>query len=115
MEVIIADGMSDDRTRSIIADLAATSSISVHIVDNPDLIAPTGLNRAIERANGEIIIRVDGHCEIAGDYVGNCVALLQSGKADGVGGPILTIGDGPRRQSDSVGHEFTVRCRRISV
>jgi succinoglycan biosynthesis protein ExoA len=38
-------------------------------------------------------VRVDGHCEIDSDYVANCVKHLQSGRAEGVGGPIKTIGE----------------------
>lgn len=99
MEIIVADGMSSDNTREIIKKLAEDSEISIRIVDNPKLIAPSGLNRALEKANGDIIIRVDGHCEIEPDYVENCVALLQSGKADGVGGPIETIGENLRAEA----------------
>ena len=93
VEIIVADGMSADRTREKIRSIAATSEVPIAIVDNPKKIAPTGLNRAIERATGDVIIRVDGHCEIDKDYVANCVALLESGRADGVGGPIETIGE----------------------
>lgn len=94
MEVIVADGMSSDNTRELISAAAAESGIAVTIVDNPERIAPSGLNRAIENSRGEIVVRVDGHCEIDPEYVANCVELLQSGVADGVGGPIETIGEG---------------------
>lgn len=93
LEVIIADGLSNDSTRTQIEDLKSSSVIPVHVVDNPEQIAPTGLNRAIAKARGEIVVRVDGHCEIEPDYVSNCVKYLQAGKAEGVGGPIETIGD----------------------
>lgn len=99
MEVIVADGMSSDATRETIANIAADSEVSIMVVDNPGLIAPTGLNRALEKASGDIIIRVDGHCEIDPRFVENCVALLQSGKADGVGGPIETIGESFRAKA----------------
>jgi glycosyltransferase involved in cell wall biosynthesis len=93
MEIIVADGMSTDATREAIREVAARTEIPIVIVDNPELIAPTGLNRALEKANGEIVVRVDGHCEIDPHYIENCVALLRCGKADGVGGPIETVGD----------------------
>jgi len=102
MEVIVADGMSTDDTREKILDLAAGSQVPVSIVDNVKKIAPTGLNRAIERAVGDVIIRVDGHCEIEPDYVANCVELLQSGRAEGVGGPIDTVGETPRAAAISM-------------
>jgi cellulose synthase/poly-beta-1,6-N-acetylglucosamine synthase-like glycosyltransferase len=96
MEIIIADGMSSDETREIIERLGRGTEIPVFIVDNPKEIAPTGLNRAFESARGDFIVRVDGHCEIAEDYVETCVEILTSGRADGVGGPIETIGDSLR-------------------
>lgn len=95
MEIVIADGMSTDATRSVIKTACAGSEIQLTVVDNPKKIAPTGLNCALETAKGEIIVRVDGHCEIDRDYVANCVTLLQAGKAEGVGGPIETIGETP--------------------
>jgi succinoglycan biosynthesis protein ExoA len=38
-------------------------------------------------------VRVDGHCEIAPDYIENCVFHLQKNEAEAVGGPIETIGE----------------------
>lgn len=95
MEVVIADGMSTDDTRERIERLAATAGSAVSVVDNEKQIAPSGLNRALEHAKGEIVVRVDGHCEIDPAYVENCVALLLAREADGVGGPIETIGETP--------------------
>ena len=99
LEIVIADGISTDATREIIDELARGTEIPIFVVDNPKQIAPTGLNRALEKAAGEIIVRVDGHCEIEPDYVENCVSLLESGKADGVGGPIETIGENARARA----------------
>ena len=92
MEIIIADGMSNDSTREIVK-LFQTRFAHVRLIDNPGKIAPTGLNRATELAKGEIIARVDGHCEIAPDYIRNAVHHLQTEAVDGVGGPIETIGE----------------------
>lgn len=93
LEIVIADGQSNDETRSIIENLKNETKIPISVVDNPKRIAPTGLNIAVEKARGEVIIRVDGHCEIKQDYISNCVKHLQTGKAEGVGGPIETVGE----------------------
>jgi len=92
MEVLIADGLSQDATRQIIRGLQQQHS-NILIVDNPGQIVATGLNAALGRAKGEIIVRVDGHCEIASDYLSRCVAHLVNDKVEAVGGPLETIGE----------------------
>lgn len=87
MEVLIADGMSTDDTRAIVERTAAgTPDITVTIVDNPGQIVPTGFNAALNKAKGEIIVRVDGHTLIERDYVRQCVETLQRTGADNAGG-----------------------------
>jgi len=92
LEIIVADGLSTDRTREIVRSFQ-TNNPNINLVDNPGRIVATGLNAAIRQAKGEIIIRVDGHCEIAPDYVWHCVQQLQQNDADAVGGPTETIGE----------------------
>jgi glycosyltransferase involved in cell wall biosynthesis len=91
IEILIADGMSDDNTREIIRSMSAKADIEIKIIDNPKQIVPTGFNAALKQAKGDIIVRVDGHCEIVSDYVSQCVAHLLENDIAGVGGPIETI------------------------
>jgi glycosyltransferase involved in cell wall biosynthesis len=87
VEVVIADGLSSDDTRQRIADYqAAHPELAIRVVDNPQRHIPAGLNRAIQAARGETIIRLDAHSVPYPDYVANCLADLQSGKGDNVGG-----------------------------
>jgi glycosyltransferase involved in cell wall biosynthesis len=99
MEILIADGMSTDRTRAIIEQLVANQTnqpaIPVKIIDNPGKIVPTGFNWALGEARGEIIVRVDGHTVIAPNYVRECVTALQTTSADNVGGRMMPIGQNP--------------------
>ena len=92
MEVIIADGLSDDGTRKVIEALRLQHP-NVILIDNPGKIVSTGLNTALRVAKGEVIIRVDGHCEIAKDYVSRCVSHLLEDEVDCVGGPLETVGE----------------------
>lgn len=95
MEVLIADGMSTDGTRDVIASLAAGyPGISVTILDNPGRIVPTGMNVALAHARGEVIIRVDGHTVVAPDYVRECVTALRRSGADNVGGRMDPVSEG---------------------
>jgi hypothetical protein len=64
------------------------------MVDNPEGIVSTGLNRAIRQAQGKIIIRMDGHTTYARDYVRRCVEVLSETHADNVGGPWVARGEG---------------------
>jgi glycosyltransferase involved in cell wall biosynthesis len=92
LEVIVADGMSTDGTRELLMELARLHP-QLKIIDNPGRIVSTGLNAAIKRARGEIIIRVDGHAEIAADFVRQDVVLLDGHpEAWVVGGPIVHAG-----------------------
>lgn len=87
MEVLIADGMSTDTTRTRIAQVSrAHPDVALTVLDNPGQIVPTGFNTALQYARGSVIIRVDGHCEIASDYVHRCVSVLNETEADNVGG-----------------------------
>ncbi len=99
LEILVVDGMSDDGTRDIVENILVQVSnlqspvSSLQLFDNPHRIVPTALNRGIQNARGEIVIRVDGHCVIANDYVQRCVDDLNRVDADCVGGAIETIGE----------------------
>ncbi len=95
LEVIIADGMSTDGTRVEIDRAVAAAGASappVTVIDNPRRIVSTGLNAAIAKAGGEVIVRVDGHCEPARDYVRRCLEALEATDADNVGGVVAAKG-----------------------
>jgi succinoglycan biosynthesis protein ExoA len=93
LEILVADGMSSDATRDLIAQTAAEqSTVPVMVLDNPGRIASMGLNTALKVAKGAVIIRVDGHTVIAPNYVRQCVATLKSRDAQNVGGPMRAVG-----------------------
>jgi len=94
IEILVADGMSTDGTREIIKEFQQ-SHPQIKLLDNPGKIVPIGMNIALRQARGEIVIRVDGHTEIAPNYVSNCVAALQRTGADNVGGCMTPIGTTP--------------------
>jgi succinoglycan biosynthesis protein ExoA len=103
MEVLIADGMSEDGTRDIIAQLSAASpAIPLKIIDNLQGIVSTGLNAALIHARGDVVVRVDGHSIIPADYVSSCVTVLQESGADCVGGRMLAVGNGTFARAVSV-------------
>lgn len=85
MEILVADGGSSDSTRSILAHLAEEDPRIV-VIDNPDRIQAAGLNEIIRRSKGDVIVRMDVHCEYAKDYVSKAIEALERTGADNVGG-----------------------------
>src|SRR5262245_29837167 len=85
VEVLIADGMSEDGTAEILGGYQAKYP-QIRIMRNSGRIVSTGLNAAIRQARGDIIARMDAHTEYAPDYIRQCVAVLKETTADNVGG-----------------------------
>ncbi|MCE9644900.1 MAG: glycosyltransferase family 2 protein [Chloroflexi bacterium] len=104
VEILIADGMSTDDTRPIILQFSSDHpQLKILLLDNPGKIVPTGMNIALRHAKGEVVIRVDGHCLIAPDYVRRCVEHIRIDGVDGVGGPMETIGETSLARTIAVG------------
>jgi glycosyltransferase involved in cell wall biosynthesis len=104
LEVVIADGMSDDGTREILARYAAAHPRIV-MVDNPRRIAPAGMNAGIRAARGEVVVRMDAHAMFPNDYLSRLVgALLETG-ADNVGTLVETLpaDDTPMARAIAIG------------
>lgn len=93
LEVVVADGASDDGTRAALAAWQERA-LRLAVIDNPQRIVSSGLNRAIAAAQGEVIVRMDVHTSYAPDYVAQCVAALESTGATCVGGPWRPVGEG---------------------
>ncbi|MGE0871716.1 MAG: glycosyltransferase family 2 protein [Kofleriaceae bacterium] len=85
IEILVADGRSTDRTREILAQLT-TADPRIRMIDNPARLQAAGLGLLVKEASGDIIVRMDVHCEYAPDYVRKCVETLERTGADNVGG-----------------------------
>ncbi|HYO83446.1 MAG TPA: glycosyltransferase family 2 protein [Bryobacteraceae bacterium] len=92
-EAVLADGMSDDGTRDVIAGITSRDP-RIRVIDNPGRIVSTGLNAAIRSARGHLILRMDAHTEYASDYIRRCVETMRRTGADNVGGPARTRSEG---------------------
>lgn len=100
MEVLVADGRSDDGTREAL-EARCRADPRFRLVDNPGRIVASGLNRCLEQAQGSIIVRLDMHTTYADDYVTECLAALARSGAANVGGPWRAVGDGGTQRGDS--------------
>ncbi len=85
LEILVADGRSTDQTRAILAALTQADP-RIRMVDNPERLQAAGINRLVREARGEIVVRMDVHCEYAPSYVRKCVETLERTGADNVGG-----------------------------
>ncbi len=87
LEVVIAEGMSTDGTRGQIAAFSDSyPDLHIAVADNLNRSIPAALNCALKEAQGEIIIRLDAHSMPYPDYVERCVADLEMGLGENVGG-----------------------------
>ena len=91
VDIIVVDGMSDDGTKDILAEIARTEP-RLKVIQNPARIVPVAMNLGIEQASGDIVIRVDGHAIIPRDYARCCVESLLEEKVECVGGAIDSVG-----------------------
>ena len=90
LEVLVADGMSDDGTRGIVADYASRHR-AVRLLDNPRRITPAAMNIAVRAATGDVVVRMDAHVVYPRDYIARLVAIQAEVGADNVGGVIVTL------------------------
>jgi len=93
-EVIVLDGRSGDRTREIVEEVAAAADVPIRLLDNPRGSVPAALNRAIEAAEGEFLVRVDGHSMPEPAYLRTCVEGNLGLGAELVGGWVRAAGRG---------------------
>ncbi len=89
-EIIVVDGLSEDRTRAVIDEFKTRRpDLPVILVDNPARNIPTALNLGIAAARGNIIARMDAHAVPSNGYIRRCVEVLRSGTAGAVGMPCM--------------------------
>jgi GT2 family glycosyltransferase len=111
LEVLVADGRSEDRTREIVAEYAAQYPW-IRLLDNHGRIAPTALNAGIRDARGDLIVRMDAHAVYPPEYLTQLVTAIEETGADNVGGRLVTLpGDSSltaRAIARAVSHPFGV-------
>ncbi len=112
-EILVVDGLSEDKTRVLIERFKERrSDVNVVLVDNPARNIPTALNLGIAAARGNIIARMDAHAIPSEGYIRRCVEVLRQGSAGVVGMPChVRPGSGTpmaRAIASAVSHPFGI-------
>jgi succinoglycan biosynthesis protein ExoA len=128
VEVIVADGGSVDGTRQRLDELS-NKFARLRWIDNPRKLQSAGMNEIIQIAGGDVVVRLDAHCQYAPDYIRQSVDALRATGAWNVGGSQransqtkfqealcaalssrLGVGGATYRQADAEGFVDTVFC-----
>lgn len=118
LEIFVVDGMSEDKSRSIVADYTERLPF-IKLLDNPKKTIPAAMNTGIKEAKGKVIMKVDAHTQYPQNYISRCIDLLDRFEADNVGGLVKTL---PRDNttighaiSDALSHPFGVGNSRFRI
>lgn len=96
-EILVADGRSTDGTRYIVREKARESTVSIRLIDNSGIRSGAGRNAGLAQATGEIILFIDGHCEVPSERLLEDTAfLLEETGAECLCRPQPLIAFGPR-------------------
>ena len=80
-EVLVVDGGSNDGTRELVRERAASWPV-LRLIDNPKRRSAPARNLGALAARGDIILYVDGHCSIPRpDYLSRLVTIFTSSGA----------------------------------
>jgi succinoglycan biosynthesis protein ExoA len=91
VEFLFMDGRSEDRTKAILEELAA-SDPRIRVFDNPGRSSTAGLNVGLRHARGDYIVRMDAHTFYPEDYIARGVERLRRGDVVWVAGPQVPYG-----------------------
>jgi succinoglycan biosynthesis protein ExoA len=101
VEVLVLDGRSSDRTRSLVDEMAGRDP-RLRWLDNPGITQSCALNLGIREARGEWIMRLDAHTEYPPAYLAQCHETAMRTGAANVGGLCRTQPGGKNYQAQLV-------------
>ena len=85
VEILVLDGMSQDRTREIVKGYAERYG-RVRLVDNPQGHIPAAMNVGIRYAKGDTVLKMDAHSTYQNSHIRLCVEYQEKYGVENVGG-----------------------------
>jgi len=90
MEILVVDGMSEDKTREIVGGYSAKYSF-IKLINNPNKVTPFAFNLGIKNSKGGLIFLAGAHAKYSKEFVSKSVQGFYENKADVVGGALKTV------------------------
>lgn len=112
-EVFFVDGNSDDNTGQLLREFINLSEsiqnsyYRVEVINNPLQYVPFGLNKAIEQASFDTIIRMDAHSSYPENYLSEIVYWKNKLNAGNVGG--ITVAQGKSELGKAIAQVISSR------
>lgn len=86
-EILVVDGASTDNTPALVTAFARQHP-NVRLLANPRRWSSAARNIGVRQSQGEIVVVVDGHCQLEGDqFLADLADAFQQSGADCVGRP----------------------------
>lgn len=76
-EILVIDGMSNDRTRSIVKNFLQLDS-RIKMLDNPAKVKPPAVNLGFRASKGKYIAICDAHTLYDKNYFSNSISIIES-------------------------------------
>jgi GT2 family glycosyltransferase len=92
LDLVVADGDSSDGSARLLQEAASRAGVQLTLLQNPERFVSHGLNRCIEAATGDLVVRLDCHSRYPADYVRLCVEASEETGAWNVGGVLVPRG-----------------------
>ena len=91
VEVLVADGSDTPATSEIVRKRYPT----VRLIPNPDRFIGFGINAALRKTTGQVVVRCDAHATLPPGYIGRAIQTLRLTGAANVGGLQRPVGSTP--------------------
>jgi succinoglycan biosynthesis protein ExoA len=99
VEMIVSDGGSTDSSVPRLIASAERYGVELRMLENGAGWVSHGLNACIDRATGDLIVRLDCHSRYPSDYLRRCAVAAEETDAPVVGGIVVAEGRTPTERA----------------